>query len=146
MSIEIYAKTVTMKEMVARYGCESLGDYWRNHPEVINIRSFDTGNNDYNFLIILHEMIEEWLCNKRGIKEPDIQAFDNEFDKKGLEGEPGDDPQAPYYKEHQIATIIERIVAYELGIDWNQYEADCEKIFEEPEKVSISGLKAERLF
>ena len=146
MSIEIYAKTVTMKEMVARYGCPSLGDYWRNHKDLINIRSLDIGNQDYEFLIMLHEMIEEYLCTKRGVKEQDIQAFDNEFDKKALECEPGDDPQAPYYKEHQIATIIERLVAYELGIDWEKYGTDLEKLFEETPKVSISGLKAERLF
>jgi hypothetical protein len=39
------------------------------------------------------------------------------------EGEPGDDRSAPYYKQHQIATRMERQMAYEMGIDWNEYEA-----------------------
>jgi hypothetical protein len=35
--------------------------------------------------------------------------------------EPGDDPRAPYYREHQFASGMERLMAAELGIDWQQY-------------------------
>ena len=83
------------------------------------------GNEDYEFLVAVHELIEQYLCKKRNIKEPDISAFDIEFEKNrqpGNEDEPGDDPSAPYRKEHFFATSIERLIAAELGVDWQEYD------------------------
>lgn len=40
----------------------------------------------------------------------------------GMNAEPGDSPDAPYYKQHQIATSVERLLAAELGVDWTAYE------------------------
>lgn len=128
--IEIYAKSISMKEMIARYGVESAGDYWRPRQELINIRALELGNPDYEFLIILHEIIEEYLCTKRGIKETDIQAFDQKFSEEGGEGEPGDDKRAPYYKEHQFATKIEKLMATQMGIKWRDYSRAVDKAME----------------
>ncbi len=38
-------------------------------------------------------------------------------------GEPGDDPRAPYHAEHAFATAIEEMLAKELGVDLDAYEA-----------------------
>ncbi len=58
------------------------------------------------------------LCMERGISFKAIDRFDMQF--KG-EGEPGDDPRAPYYRQHQVASGIERLLAAELGVDWVTY-------------------------
>jgi hypothetical protein len=82
-------------------------------------------NEDFEFLVYMHELIESHLCRKRGIPEPDIMNFDLNFEEnrpKGNTDEPGDSPYAPYHKEHLYATKIERTLAKELGVDWDEYE------------------------
>jgi hypothetical protein len=91
------------------------------------VRVSDMGNDDYHFLVLIHELIELHLVNKRGILIEDIDAFDKKFEEdrsKGIHSqdeEPGDSCYAPYRKEHLFATNIERLLAYELGVDWEEY-------------------------
>lgn len=90
-----------------------------------DVRVSEMGNEDYHFLVGLHELVEGWLCAKRGITDADVTAFDEAFEAKRAPGntdEPGDDPQAPYRREHQFATLIERLVAFELGVNWEHYD------------------------
>lgn len=80
---------------------------------------------DFDFLIGIHEAVEAWLCKKRGITDEDVTTFDVAFEKDRPAGdtrEPGDDPAAPYRREHRFASSIERRIAVELGIDWIAYE------------------------
>ena len=95
----------------------TLGDYV-GHGRLRFIQVSEMGNYKYEFLVALHELIEQSLQIERGISEEVITEFDTTF--KG-EGEPGDSPEAPYYKEHQFATKIEKLVCEELGLDWSVY-------------------------
>ncbi len=70
-------------------------------------------------LIAIHELIEWALCDSVGISNQVIDEFDLVY-KGGKE--PGDEFQAPYYYQHQVATGIERILAAEMGVDWLAYE------------------------
>jgi hypothetical protein len=82
------------------------------------------GNEDYAFLVGLHEQIEQHLCLKRGITEESISAFDIAYEAnrpEGDESEPGDHPDSPYRKEHFFATNIERMIALELGVEFAEY-------------------------
>jgi hypothetical protein len=74
-------------------------------------------------LIAIHELIEAVLCKNEGITQEKVDEFDIAWDKEHdhLDGEPGDHYQAPYYRQHQIATGIERLLAAELGVDWSTY-------------------------
>ena len=102
---------------------ETVGDYWY-HGEIEEVRVSDMENEDYEFLVFIHELIEAHLCRKRGILEETITEFDKKFETVRPEGntdEPGDSPAAPYQKEHQFATKIERQLAEELGVDWDVY-------------------------
>jgi len=47
--------------------------------------------------------------------------FDIQFEG---DGEPGDDPKAPYHRKHQWASRLERMFAAELGVDWGKYETN----------------------
>ena len=40
----------------------------------------------------------------------------------GPEDEPGDDPAAPYKREHFFATNLEALMSGELGVDFSTYE------------------------
>jgi hypothetical protein len=107
----------------------TVGDY-EDDVHGTHIRISDMGNEDYEILVAIHEMVEQYLCRKRGISEKKITAFDKKFEREREAGkwtteEPGDDPRAPYRKEHFFATNIERQIAYELGVDWKEYDRLC---------------------
>jgi hypothetical protein len=104
---------------------ETVGDYWYPVEGEADFRVSDMGNEDFEFLVLIHELIEAHLCRKRGISEPEIKAFDEAFEAARAEGnvdEPGFDPAAPYLREHTFATVIEKLVAQELEVDWKEYD------------------------
>ena len=129
--LNINIKTIPHKEH--RY--PTLGDYWRSADGKQEMRISEMGNDDYAFMIAVHELIEWYITEKRGIKEEDIEAFDEAFEKERLQGlhtekdEAGFDPRAPYVKEHTFATEIEKQLAKELGVDWEIYDTEIKALF-----------------
>ena len=117
-------KMTTIPHLNQRY--ETVGD-WVFNGDDLNITVSDMGNAKYEFLVSIHEMIEAVLCKDRGISEESVSAFDMKFESNRIQYqwpdylEPGADPTAPYYKEHLVAEIIERLLAKELNIDWEKY-------------------------
>lgn len=103
---------------------ETVGDWqWDDDNLTITVSSMD--NWRYEMLVAFHEMAEALICKHRGIAEKDVTAFDIAFEKARKDddvSEPGDDPNAPYYKEHQFATCVERLLALELSVDWKKYD------------------------
>lgn len=102
---------------------DSVGDYFKKGNKWFILCSKMKA--EFVFLVLIHEFVEWFLCQMRGIKNEDIDKFDMEFEKnrkQGNEDEPGDDPRAPYFCEHQFASQIEKTCAEELGVDWNEYE------------------------
>ena len=72
------------------------------------------------FLVAIHELIEAFLCECAGVPQEAVDKFDMQFNNDfGIE--PGDDSSAPYYRQHQIASGIERMLAAEVGVDWLEY-------------------------
>ena len=119
MNIEI--KSIPHEEH--RY--ETIGDWYNvikavdpNQEKVLTIRVSEMENANYMFLIALHELVEAWLCQSRGISQTQVDSFD--FNSK--DEEPGDSSLAPYHREHEFATIVERMMAHEMGIEWGEYE------------------------
>jgi hypothetical protein len=103
----------------------TVGD-WRRDAEG-NLRIFvsEEIGDKYALLVAIHELIEVSLCEDRGITVEEVDAFDKAFENnraKGNVDEPGDDPKAPYRKEHFFATSLERLMAAELGVDWQKYD------------------------
>lgn len=80
---------------------EACGNYWVDEDGTIQIRVSETGKDDFNWLVFLHEMIVQKLCEHRGIKLTD--------------------------KEHLFASGIEKIMASLLDIDWNKYSKTISK-------------------
>ena len=74
---------------------------------------------DSQVLVAIHELVEVLLCRKRGITQAQVDEFD--MGKGSPENipegeEPGDQPGAPYRKEHRFAMLIEHLMAHELGV------------------------------
>ena len=122
--MKIIIETIPQKDQ--RY--ETIGDYWWDNDGNLQVRVSDVGNWKYEALVALHEMVEVLLCKDRNISEQSIMDFDLAFEKNRApndsDSEPGDDPAAPYGKEHRFSENLERLFAAELGVNWNKYDAD----------------------
>ena len=109
----------------------TAGDYWDEGDKEV-FRVSDMGDWRYEFLVAFHELIEKTLLRIKGVDLADVDAFDiqYEIDHAGhdIDNEPGNDPQAPYYREHQCATGLERTMAALMGVDWQAYERALEAL------------------
>lgn len=112
----------------------TVGD-WFWDKGTLHIRvSEEVGGWREQALIALHEAVECLICKHKGIAQEVVDVFDKKFEEERELGlhemheEPGDDAKAPYYKQHQIATGFERILAAELGVDWNTYANKIESL------------------
>lgn len=102
---------------------ETVGNWKFEYPDTLHVFVSQTGDQHYDFLVSVHEIIEAYLCYARGISQKQVDDFDMKFEaNRKDDSEPGDDPKAPYKREHCIATGIERILASELLVDWKTYE------------------------
>jgi hypothetical protein len=104
----------------------TVGDWQIKGSGTIHVRVSRMPDDRYEFLVGIHEAIEAFLCMKAGVSQDAVDQFDREYEtnrSKDDDSEPGDSHTAPYYRQHQIATGIERILAAELGVDWNFYES-----------------------
>ena len=103
----------------------TVGDYW-HEDGTERVRISKMVDWRYEILVTVHELIEMALTKHRGISEQDITDFDIGFEKAreaGLvQGEPGDQKDAPYQREHIFATNLERLFAAELGVNWREYD------------------------
>ncbi len=122
--MEIYIKTIPH----ANHRYSTVGDYWYDSEGVLQIRISDMGNEKYETLVALHELIEERLTKWRGLTEPEIMNFDIYYEKRREQGfvsqdaEPGFDVNAPYLQEHTIATGMEMMMCAYAGIKWPDYD------------------------
>ena len=109
-------KIKTIKHSKQRYN--TAGDYFEKNG-VIHVLISDTGNKDYNFLTLIHELVELHLCKRSGISFKEIDDFDMKHPELD---DPGSDWRAPYKSQHASALRVELALAIELGIDWSKYE------------------------
>lgn len=125
--MKITIETIPHKDQ--RY--PTVGDWQIKPNSTIHISVSHMANSHFEFLVGIHEAIEAFLCLKEGISQDAVDKFDREYEtnrSKDDDSEPGDSRTAPYYRQHQIATGIERILAAELGVDWNIYESAIAKL------------------
>lgn len=121
MALEITAQTVPHNDQ--RHG--GVGDWFMEADATWSVLVSEMGDWRMEFLVAIHEMIEMALCMHNGVSSGMVDDFDSNF--KG-EGEPGDDPNAPYKKQHCVATGVERILATMLDVEWTAYENTIRKL------------------
>jgi hypothetical protein len=119
-----------------RQSYRTVGDYWETLKSY-EIRVSRVNKSDYEYLVAFHELVELYLCKKHGVKFEDITSFDKLYQAetdKGLHSpgdEPGEDPRAPYHKEHMFACEMENMMGDELEVDMMKYEETLTKKYEE---------------
>lgn len=118
---------------------ETCGDYF-TEGGTTHFRVSRMKDRRYCLLVFAHELIEYLLCRAAGVRMREIDRFDIAYEKAreshGLGTpcgcdfceEPGDDPHAPYHKQHLVATACEGLIAEALGVDWEAYGRAVEKL------------------
>jgi hypothetical protein len=105
----------------------TVGDWQIDKAGNLHITISKMSDQRYEFLIGMHEAIEAYLAIHAGVSPEAVDKFDRVYEaprKRGDDSEPGDDSKAPYYRQHQIATAVERLLAVELGVDWSAYDRE----------------------
>lgn len=105
----------------------TVGDWWLDQNGDLQIRVSKLSDPRREHLIAFHEYAEFLMCQEAGITAKMVDDFDTKYEADrhpDNEDEPGDDPSAPYVKQHCIATGFERMLAGELGVCWKEYEEE----------------------
>lgn len=126
-SMKITIETIPHNEQ--RY--PTVGDWQIATNGDINIKVSQMSDPRYEQLVGLHELVEVLLCVERGISATDVDHFDKNFElhrQSGDESEPGDHKDSPYREEHFFATNVEALMSVELGVNFQDYEAEINKL------------------
>ncbi len=99
-------------------------DYFdRGKHTIIDV--IEQSNPLHEYILTIGALVKYMLLKARGISLDDIEAWD-----KQNEGTlHGDDPQSPYFYEHQFSQIIEALVCNELGLKYHEYKASINPDF-----------------
>lgn len=108
----------------------TVGDwYWEGEDLVIKVSKLSDWRREA--LIAVHELVEVLLCKHDDVSQQSVDKFDKDFEAHrhpDNEDEPGDEPNAPYVRQHCIATGIERLLAANLGVNWKEYEKELNEL------------------
>lgn len=86
-------------------------------------------------LLGFHEALEAVMCKQAGVTQKQVDDFDVEFDKTHpYDLGAGDDPSAPYFRQHIAATAMEVILCQELGVSWYDYMKELADKYPGPSK------------
>jgi hypothetical protein len=98
---------------------------WSGNNGRLTIAVSATGDWRYELLMAIHQVVEAVLCRHRGVSAKAVTAFTAAYE---LERTPTDVSiagmarTAPHYREHVFATVIEKLMAHQLGVTWRDYE------------------------
>lgn len=123
---------------------DTVGD-WKFVRDSLFITVSEMGDWKKEMVVAHHELTEALICKSDGITEKRVNDYDMGFEaRRALADhqdftatcgcyhepldEPGDDPHAPYYRQHQVATGMERILVNELELSWGEYEHACNSL------------------
>lgn len=118
----------TIPHAFQRY--DTIGDWqYDMDSDHLRISVSQFGNNLYEQAVAFHEYAEALGCIKAGITTKMVDDFDMSFTG---EGEPGDDPRAPYHRQHVVATNIEeQLIVQMFSLSWGSYDEFFNKFIKE---------------
>lgn len=96
-----------------------------------------TGSWQSSVAIAIHELIEGVLCVENGVAQYEVDTYDKGFEilytehpERFASDEPGDSPDAPYYVQHGVASVCERLVTNAMHLSWPEHEARLEQLMQ----------------
>ncbi len=130
--MNIAIKVVPPSEM--RPTVDGADWYWDENGD-LQVRVCPMSDWRRETLLAIHEAVEAVMCKYNGVSQQAVDAFDIEYDKThATDCNAGDDPAAPYVREHCLATAIERILAAELEVNWESYDKELASTYPGPSK------------
>jgi hypothetical protein len=110
-------------------------DWFWDKDGNLQVRVSPMGDWRYEVLLGIHEAVEAVCCMDAGVSQAEVDAFDLEYDKTHtFDVDAGDEPLAPYARQHCIATAVERILCAELGVNWKLYDDTLKETYPGPSK------------
>lgn len=121
----------------------TVGDWWfdiavtGDHQEILHIRVSKMGDWRYEQAVALHEQYEALLCYNDGIDGSVVDKFDLKFEDSFNAGmitsktieEPGDHPEAPYYKQHAKALAVEHMFLADTDVVRYLYNEAMDELY-----------------
>lgn len=101
----------------------TVGDYFTDKKGIEQVCVSEMSDWRYEYLVAMHELIEDFLCQHRGIKESDITEFDIEFEKyreeriQNQRDMQGKHASAWYRRNKSTQAVIDEINSEEPGDD-----------------------------
>ena len=133
--MEIHIKTIPEREQ--RPEVNGADWFWDEKGD-LQVRVSPMSDWRYEILLALHEASEAILCKYDGVSQKSVDEFDAEFDKThAFDVNAGDDPAAPYKKQHTVSTGIERILAAYLNVGWAEYDGELSQSYPGPSKKCL---------
>jgi len=124
-SLTVRIETIAHQDQ--RY--DTCGDWWFTPDNgALEMRISALGDTRYEMLVAMHELTEALSCLFAGITTQQVDRFDLRWKPHGLYDEPGDDPKAPYHHQHDAGIVVERFLAQQWGVDWQQYEEQMRRL------------------
>jgi hypothetical protein len=138
MKIDI--KSIPFKEMPY----PSLDGYWDNPDGSVSFRTCEETSEKAQFLVLIHAMIEYYLCKFNGITEPEIADWDLMIEEAVKEGELPEDIDsgyaivhnitgspvlAPYRDQHHLATAVEGLLLPSMQYSEEEYSKEIETLW-----------------
>jgi hypothetical protein len=107
---------------------ENMVDSW-DEADTLHIKVAKMNDPRHEDLVILHELAEALMCRHEGVTPGQVDEFDKAWKKKFGDAvyEPGNDPDAPHFRQHLLATAIENMVAGELEVNLDDYSIDLDE-------------------
>lgn len=130
--MNISIKVIPQSEM--RPEVDGADWFWDEHGD-LQVRVSPMSDWRRETLLAIHETCEAILCKHNGVTQQSVDVFDQEYDKTHtFDANAGDDPTAPYVREHCFATAIERIMCAELDVNWESYDKELATEYPGPSK------------
>lgn len=108
-------------------------DWWFDVQGNLQVRVCPMSNWKHETLLAIHEAVEAVMCKSNGVSQKQVDEFDAAYDKThDTDVEAGDDPGAPYAREHCFSTAIERILCAEMGVAWAVYDHELNETYPGP--------------
>lgn len=128
----------------------TVGDWWfdpggnDDGDELLEIRVSQMGDWRYEQAVALHEQYEALLCYNDGINGSVVDKFDEKFEREnkvlppGIE-EPGDHPEAPYYRQHAKALAVEHMFLADTDVVRYLYNEAMDELYRPKDTGIITG-------
>lgn len=119
---------------IERQRFTTLGDWWEENPGEFVIAITEMVDWRYEFLILVHELIEWAVCQQRGVSTRKADEFDEMWEQELAEGkhrvedEAGFDRRCPYRMGHIWGCRAEWLLAGLLKVRWHDYCQECNDV------------------